>query len=414
MEELEELYVSDKDKEEWEIEEEAEREEESKKIDVSQLLNTNISKNLISMSFDTIVEKFNNFDFVLPKYQRKYVWDQKQIANLALSVIKNIPIPPIYVYQDHTDGTNIILDGQQRIISLFLYYHDLTVKSNKKKLINFYEITKKHRNSDYTLEEVISNEFFQFKKTEYKIGDDINITYSKLERAERRKLGARYIDVVFLDVKEEGKESVYSNIFNLLNSAGTPLAKQEIRNGVYRSPFYDMIHDLNDENKNWRRLFGSEHEKSRDVELLLRLVSLEYFTFINDKQEIRFKEEKGSSVYKGSYSIFLDKYSQEAMKFNGEYIEEIRENLQNFFSKFRLIDKKDLEIKGNKTINHLLLEALYVAYIKTNRQIDTIDNDLIKLIKCNDIYKTTIDTATSNKIKIEDRLSEVYRVIKNA
>ncbi|MBN1075018.1 DUF262 domain-containing protein [Clostridium botulinum] len=394
-----------------------EKSEDDNITDVSQLLNANISKNLISMSFDTIIEKFNNFYFVLPKYQRKYVWDQKQIANLALSLIKNIPIPPIYVYQDNDDGTYVILDGQQRIISLFLYYNDLIVKNGKKKdLINFYEITKKHKDSDMTLKEVIDKECSQFKKTRYTIGEDedcIDITYSDLSKSQKRKLAARYLEVVFLDVKEEGKESIYSNIFNLLNSAGTPLAKQEIRNGVYRSSFYDMIHDLNN-NNNWRKLFGAEHEKSKDVELLLRLVALNYYTEIGPDNNVRFKlDENGASIYKGSYNLFLDKYSQEAMKFEENKIYEIKENLENFFAKFKFIDKEALETKGNKTINHLLLESLYVAYIKTDKKLDTITNQLIENIKNNEAYSQTTKTATSNKNNIEGRLTAIYTVMKN-
>ena len=410
------IYLNDEEEKNCIEEEEREKEQ----IDVSKLLDSNISKCLVSMSFDTVVQKFNNFDFTLPKYQRKYVWSQEQVANLALSMIKNIPIPPIYVYEDEETANHIILDGQQRVISLFLYYNGLTIKNNKKNLVDFYEILNEHKMSDKTFIEIIKEDEEKFIKKPYLVGEknEIDITYDNLGKVEKRKLGGRFLDVVFLNVKDDEKETVYSNIVNLLNSAGTPLTKQEIRNGVYQSKLYDMIHNLNNTDTTWRRLFGAKHPKSKDIELLLRLLAIEYYTKVindNGKERIEFiNDDENNSIYKGSYNLLLDKYSQCATKFSEEYVEELRINLIEFFKKFNLDDNKELQNNGNKTINHLLLEALYVSYIKKNKKITSIDSNLIKLIKSDDSYKETIKTSTCNKANIEKRLSSIYRNLKNA
>jgi len=385
-------------------------------IDVNSLLKSNISKNSVSMSFETIVAKFNEFYFMLPKYQRKYVWDREQISNLALSMIKNIPIPPIYVYFNDKDNKYVILDGQQRVISLFLYFYNLNVKRTKegnKILVDFYELLKNVDDRNAKLLDILRDSAsHHINNTRYKIrenGNEVDITYKDLSPEAKRMLGSKYIEVVFLDIKSAEKEKVYSNIFKLLNSAGTPLKPQEIRNGVFQSEFYDRVHELNNNNNVWRNLYGEKHENSRDVELLLRFLAIEHFTeFGEDKREIKFRND----FYKGSYHILLDDFSQKSIKFDSYTIEKYINNLNLFFSKFNLTGSL-YENRKNKSINHLLLEALYVAFIKLDKNIGEFNENTISLILDNDKYKESSKNSTSNKSNIESRINAAYEVLKN-
>ena len=394
-------------------EEEKTFKEDDNKLSVNSLLNSNISKNTVSMSFETVIDKFNNFDFILPKYQRKYVWGHEQISNLALSIIKNIPIPPIYVYFNSEDNKYVILDGQQRVISLFLYFYNLTIKrtnNGNKILVDFYEILSSNKNDykDNTLLDILNNtEKYKVNTTKYiiKEGDtEIDITYDKLSPEAKRIIASKYIDVVFLDIKSDIKETVYSNIFKLLNSAGTPLKPQEIRNGVFKSKFYDMLHEVN-EDKEWRKLYGEKHENSRDIELLLRFLSIDYFTKYNyEDKKIEFED----GIYKGSIQTLLDDFSQIAIKFDEQKIFEYRKNLTDFFKKFN-IDGTSFINRKNKAINHLLLESLYVAFIKNNKAIDKFTEDNILNIISSEEYKGATNNSTSNKKNIENRLTVSYK-----
>jgi len=386
-------------------------------LDVNALLKSNISKNNVSMSFETLVTKFNEFHFILPKYQRKYVWDREQIANLALSMIKNIPIPPIYVYFNEKDNKYVILDGQQRVISLFLYFNNIHIKRTKKGnkiLVDFYELLKNVNGEDTKLFEVLKQSKTHFiNKTKYKInenGQDVDITYKDLSPEAKRMLGSKYVEIVFLDIKADEKEKVYSNIFKLLNGAGTPLKPQEIRNGVFQSEFYDKVHELNEMNETWRALYGEKNENSRDVELLLRFLALESFIeFSNKDGELRFKENS----YKGSYHIMIDDFSQQSLALKYDTIDKYISNLNLFFSKFHLTGSL-YENRGNKNINHLLLEALYVAFIKVNKNFTEFNETIISAILKQDKYKEASKNSTSNKSNIEDRINAAYEVLKNA
>ncbi|MGD1834859.1 MAG: DUF262 domain-containing protein [Nitrososphaeraceae archaeon] len=387
--------------------------EEIYSSDVKMLMKGDIHRNTVSMGVDTLIEKFNRFDFILPKYQRKFVWSQDQITKLAISVIKNIPIPPIYVYTD-TDNKYVILDGQQRVISLFLYCNDLrTVKTKdgKKVLIDFYELLRDEDKNHMTLDEIFTNDPSKnFRKTKYYIDNNTktgNFTFGELSNEIKRIWGQRFIDVVFLDVKSKNKESVYSNIFNLLNSGGTLLKPQEIRNGVYKSAFYDMLHDLNDKNQVWRNIYGAKHENCRDVEQLLRFLALEYYTKLNDESEIVFKNSVDSkSVYKGSMHLLLDEYSQESLKFDEVEIKDIRIKLERFFS---IIDKQIYSTTTDEIVkvNHLMMECMYVVFSMDEKLSVRFDEKLIKDLYDNNKYTNAVKSSTSNKKYIEERLTIV-------
>jgi hypothetical protein len=64
--------------------------------------------------------------------------------------------------------------------------------------------------------------------------------------------------------------SIY-HIFERLNTGGTQLQGQEIRNCIYYGKFNDMIIRLN-KNNAWRKIFGSPipNKHKRDEELILR------------------------------------------------------------------------------------------------------------------------------------------------
>ena len=65
------------------------------------------------------------------------------------------------------------------------------------------------------------------------------------------------------------------HIFERLNTGGTQLQGQEIRNCIYHGKFNDLLLRLN-EDKNWRNIFGSKsiNKRKRDEEIILRFFAL--------------------------------------------------------------------------------------------------------------------------------------------
>ena len=73
------------------------------------------------IGFRTLVESVNDNMYIIPKYQRKYRWKKEQVVSLVESLLRGLPIPPIYTCRNENNQLEI-LDGQQRVMSLFFYY----------------------------------------------------------------------------------------------------------------------------------------------------------------------------------------------------------------------------------------------------------------------------------------------------
>lgn len=81
----------------------------------------NVQQYKSDVAFKTLVESVKENMFVIPDFQRVYKWNEEQVENLAVSLIRGMPIPPIYAYRNEMNQLEI-LDGQQRVISMVLYY----------------------------------------------------------------------------------------------------------------------------------------------------------------------------------------------------------------------------------------------------------------------------------------------------
>lgn len=94
---------------------------------------------------DKIINRINSGDIRIPAFQRAYVWKQNQILDLLDSIVKNYPIGSVLLWNTteklrHTRNiagykipdnaeeypVNYVLDGQQRISSIYATFSDRT------------------------------------------------------------------------------------------------------------------------------------------------------------------------------------------------------------------------------------------------------------------------------------------------
>ena len=93
---------------------------------------------LYEMGFKALVEGVHDNLLVIPEYQRKYRWSKEQVEELATSLIRDLPIPPIYTFRNEL-GQLEILDGQQRVMSLYFYFRGKFFKSPKESVFDYSE-----------------------------------------------------------------------------------------------------------------------------------------------------------------------------------------------------------------------------------------------------------------------------------
>lgn len=140
---------------------------------------------------------------VRPEYQREYVYADKERDAVINTVLQNFPLNIMY-FVDRKDGTYEVLDGQQRIISICRYAHNMfSVKipaaTGGFNTVNYPSLF----DGDEDAPDVYTRQMFE----NYKL-------------------------MVYIC---EGSDKEKIDWFQIINIAGEKLEKQEIRNAVLHS-----------------------------------------------------------------------------------------------------------------------------------------------------------------------------------
>ena len=65
---------------------------------------------------------------IMPPFQRRLVWKNKDKCNFLQTILDEYSFPEIYVATGEVDldtrqGTDLLVDGQQRVTTLYQYFH---------------------------------------------------------------------------------------------------------------------------------------------------------------------------------------------------------------------------------------------------------------------------------------------------
>lgn len=236
-------------------------------------------------TIEVLVTMWNKGDITIPDFQRGFVWTIKQSSKLIESFLIGLPVPPIFFYIDQ-ENKNLVVDGQQRILSIIFFYEGYFGPETEKGKRQVFKLTGLNPKSPY-----------------------YNKRFVDLTETEQRKLNSsvlRAVNIRQLSPKEENT-SVY-HIFERLNTGGTPLTSQEIRNVVFRGKFLKKLKTLN-EDQNWRVIIGKKtaDKHQKDVELILRAFALGFHLNEYDKPMNEFLN-KISKRYRESDSKLIHQF----------------------------------------------------------------------------------------------------------
>lgn len=240
------------------------------------------------LTLRSLVEMWDRDDILIPDFQREFVWKIKQSSLLIESFLVGLPVPPIFFYIDD-DNKSLVIDGQQRLLSVVYFFEEYFGAENSKGKRQTFRLTGLHEKSAF-----------------------YNKKFSDLEPKDRRKLESsvlRAINIRQLTPKNEST-SVY-HIFERLNTGGTPLSPQEIRNCVFRGDFLGSLRKINND-KNWRTILSKplidQHQK--DVELILRVFGLSNDLESYEKPMKEFLN-KIANKYKKASTVVIEKFSED-------------------------------------------------------------------------------------------------------
>lgn len=191
---------------------------------------------------DAVVERLDRGDIFVPEFQRKFVWSQRQASRFVESLLLGLPVPGVFLFRVPGARTLMVVDGQQRLLTLQRFRHGL-FNGREFKLVG------------------ITDEY-------------LNRTYATLLEHDRRQLDDSIIrSTVFQQIKpSDDRSSVYA-IFERLNTSGSPLQPQEIRACVYDGKLSRLLVELAGYPK-WRELYRSSNPRKKDEEIILRFLAL--------------------------------------------------------------------------------------------------------------------------------------------
>lgn len=203
-------------------------------------------------SLELLANQVVRGDIIVPFYQRKYVWKIEQASRLIESFLMGLPVPQVFLYVNSEDLLEII-DGQQRIMSVKYFFEGF-----------FGEADPQGKRQVFRLKGLSERSEFNGK------------SFSDLSPKDQRKLRNATLRAINIkQLKPSLRNDSVFHIFERLNTGGTQLKPQEIRNAVYRGKIVDRLTFLN-KTSGWHKILGikSPHKNQKDVELILRLFSL--------------------------------------------------------------------------------------------------------------------------------------------
>lgn len=316
-----------------------------------------------------IVDMWHKNDITIPEFQREFVWSIKQSSLLIESFLLGLPVPPVFFYIDD-ENKNLVIDGQQRILSVVFYFDGYFGFENLQGKRQVFRLQGLDEGSPYS------------KKK-----------FSELADADQRKLRNSVLRAINIrQLAPKGESTSVYHIFERLNTGGTPLKAQEIRNVVFRGELVSKLRELNT-NKYWRRILGKStfDKHQRDVELVLRLFALSNKIASYEKPMKEFLN-KAMDNNKSAKSADIPRFN----KLFPKVVELIVNRL----------GEKPFHLRG--PLNTSVLDSVVCVLLDNYDQIpDDLSNRYMKLCK-NDEFSELTTAATTNTNTVKER----YKVAK--
>lgn len=327
-------------------------------------------------TLEVLVNQIISKDLIVPFYQRKYVWSIEQASRLIESFLMGLPVPQVFFYVNPETQQREIIDGQQRIMSVKYFFEGI-----------FGEEDKNGKRQVFKLKGLSERASYNGK------------TFKELDQKDQRRLknlSLRTIQITQLK-PESSNDSVF-HIFERLNTGGTSLKPQEIRNAIYRGKIVEKLQALNDMPE-WQKILGlsaaDKHQK--DIELVLRLFSL----FEN------------LDHYQPPMVSFLNKNMKENSDFSSDravrFSQRFKAVVKNIFS---VLEKP---FRPKRALNASVLDAVMIALMEgQNLDGEALKIRYIALMQDDKFLTLTQARGTTHQKSITERISRAKEVLFNA
>ena len=311
-----------------------------------------------------------------PDYQRyDGIWSTKNKSLFIESIILNIPIPSIYLSED-SKGTLIVIDGRQRLSTLFDFMED------------------------------------KFKLTGLSILNQLNgKKYSRLigELAKyKTKIEDRSLHIAKL--RYGTSDTFVIETFERVNTKGAKLNAQEIRNAIYQGKSTELLNQLSDYYDKERKIV--DKKRMKDKYLILRYFAMKFYY-----QQIK----QGNNVEFVTISDYLSATMKKINSMEDSQVDDMREDfIQTYDRAKSVFGTMAFKLDEKLPINMILFDVtlIIVAELK-NHTDDVIRNVYDSLINYDRNTEDNSETPFEKNIKyhrdsnenIKERLLWIKKII---
>ena len=309
-------------------------------------------------------DKWKNEEIEIPPFQRQYVWTLTQASRLIESFLLGLPVPGVFFYKDLDSQKLLVIDGQQRLKSVFGYFEGHVPESRQ----------------NFTLRGVRPN--WEGR------------SYEDLDEPDQIRLRDSVLRATIVDQLDPKDNSSVFHIFERLNTGGTILRPQEVRNCIYRGPFNNLLMELN-RNVAWRELIGSRQpdKRMRDVELILRFLAL-------------FKAGDG---YAKPMKDFLSTFTRTHRNASHAELSRLREVFLSTTQRVsETLGSRPFNIRAG--LNAAVFDSVMVAFASHPKIPQGIEGRFDRLLE-NESYKAYIATATTDVEVVRHRIKLARSVL---
>lgn len=193
-------------------------------------------------SVDELVRMMEQKQITVPQFQRGFVWSKENASRFIEYILLGLPVSGLYMLEDRENDAYHIVDGHQRLRSLTFFYRGYWADGSVFALRGVDEQRLKGK------------------------------TYESLDADDRYFLDNALIRATIFKVENPEDPQLFTRVFEIQNTAGVKLSRQEIELASLHDPLRELVRRLN-EHRCWAGLVGNYPTVDPD-QLILRFLTL--------------------------------------------------------------------------------------------------------------------------------------------
>jgi len=367
-----------------------------------------LSSDRLDISFGELISLYKNNELIIrPEYQRLFRWSEAQKTALIESILLSIPIPPIFVAEDK-NGVWELVDGLQRVSTFISFFGEL---KGSGWTIDYQEYIDRSgvEEEEEEIDEESGEETGGIKTINkwtlqegglVKSLQGFNIDNLPTNLKINLKRAVCRVEIL----RGESSTSMKYELFKRLNSGGSKLTPQEIRNAIYRGVnprLNELLLKVSQSTvfKSLTQLSSGKLNELYDQELVLR-----FFAFYKNAENVNENMEK-----------FLNDFMEETVQdasFKYDVYESLIMRVLELI--YQIEDKKIFRNERNFFVP-AYFEGILIGVAQN---IETYAEDLellkskITQLKSDDDFKRYSGTASNSRSRIRNRLKRVDEIFK--